>query len=242
MWGNLPSKDYFLHPTSQNKLVVTSSKQGSEQGNAPMCGYKCNELTWTNVTQRSYNRSKPTLDCQHLPTIRVFPPTSPNLWWIPPRLSSSGSPPVLHDSRPCNPPGCSEWWRPEGNRILVQKCSQKMFLVVKKPCSNQPFAEQFKHYSELSWQVEMYMEIYHWLVIGPPLWKLEFVNWDDEIPKISGKIKLMATKPPTSQTNIRFNWIGLRENLHRKPWFVTIKFKKGFPVSMFPSSIILWNM
>ena len=37
-----------------------------------------------------------------------------------------------------------------------------------------------------------------WLVVGPPLWKrLEFVNWDDESNPIYGKIKLMATKPPT---------------------------------------------
>ena len=38
-----------------------------------------------------------------------------------------------------------------------------------------------------------------WLVVGPPLWKrLEFVNWDDEIPNMNGKIQKMATKPPTS--------------------------------------------
>ena len=34
--------------------------------------------------------------------------------------------------------------------------------------------------------------------LGHPSEKYDFVNWDDEIPNISGKIKLMATKPPTS--------------------------------------------
>ena len=40
-----------------------------------------------------------------------------------------------------------------------------------------------------------------WLVLvgqGHPSEKYEVVNWDDEIPHISGKIKLIATKPPTS--------------------------------------------
>ena len=32
-----------------------------------------------------------------------------------------------------------------------------------------------------------------------PSEKYEFVNWDDEIPNTSGKVKSMATKPPTSQ-------------------------------------------
>ena len=38
-----------------------------------------------------------------------------------------------------------------------------------------------------------------WLVVGPPLWKIWFrqLGWLD-IPNISGKIKFMATKPPTS--------------------------------------------
>ena len=36
-----------------------------------------------------------------------------------------------------------------------------------------------------------------WLVY--PSEKYEFVNWDDDIPNINGKIKLMATKPPTSE-------------------------------------------
>ena len=39
----------------------------------------------------------------------------------------------------------------------------------------------------------------YWLVVQPnPSEKYESVNWDDEIPNINGKIKLMATKPPTS--------------------------------------------
>ena len=37
-----------------------------------------------------------------------------------------------------------------------------------------------------------------WLVVlGHPSEKYEFVNWDNEIPNINGKIKSMATKPPT---------------------------------------------
>ena len=49
-------------------------------------------------------------------------------------------------------------------------------------------------------QVQMSWEYVSWLVLGPPLWKMmEFVNWDDESnPNQHGKIKLMATKPPTS--------------------------------------------
>ena len=31
-----------------------------------------------------------------------------------------------------------------------------------------------------------------------PSEKYDFVNWDDEFPNIHGKIKFMATKPPTS--------------------------------------------
>ena len=34
--------------------------------------------------------------------------------------------------------------------------------------------------------------------LGQPSEKYEFVNWDDWQPNISGKIKFMATKPPTS--------------------------------------------
>ena len=33
---------------------------------------------------------------------------------------------------------------------------------------------------------------------GHPSEKYDFVNWDDDIPNINGKIKLMATKPPTN--------------------------------------------
>ena len=36
-----------------------------------------------------------------------------------------------------------------------------------------------------------------WLVVSTPLKNMK-VNWDDEIPNINGKIKFMATKPPTS--------------------------------------------
>ena len=37
-----------------------------------------------------------------------------------------------------------------------------------------------------------------WLVVKRhPSEKYEFVNWDDEIPNMNGKIQKMATKPPT---------------------------------------------
>ena len=53
------------------------------------------------------------------------------------------------------------------NGFMFQlKCGsnfQPTKLVVKKPCSNQPFAEQFKHYSELSWQVEMYGKLWTYI-------------------------------------------------------------------------------
>ena len=43
--------------------------------------------------------------------------------------------------------------------------------------------------------------------VYPPLWKI-WVNWDDwQIPNISGKIKLMATKPPSSLAMIAM-WCG----------------------------------
>ena len=41
----------------------------------------------------------------------------------------------------------------------------------------------------------------NWLVVRPPLWKIyDFVNWDDEIPNINGKMPKMATKPPTRES------------------------------------------
>ena len=42
-----------------------------------------------------------------------------------------------------------------------------------------------------------------WLVVGPPLWKIwvRQLGWWSQ-PNISGKIKLMATKPPTSQCSL----------------------------------------
>ena len=41
------------------------------------------------------------------------------------------------------------------------------------------------------------MLIYHWLVVEPhPSEKYDFVNWDDEIPNISGKIEFMFQSPP----------------------------------------------
>ena len=59
--------------------------------------------------------------------------------------------------------------------------------------------------------------IYSWLqrldhlLVGDlnPSEKYEFVNWDDDIPNISGKIQKMATKPPTSL----YLW-----NISRKSW------------------------
>ena len=43
--------------------------------------------------------------------------------------------------------------------------------------------------------------VFIWLVVGPPLWKIFlFVNWDDDIPNINGKIQKMATKPPTKKS------------------------------------------
>ena len=33
--------------------------------------------------------------------------------------------------------------------------------------------------------------------LGHPSEKYEFVNWDDDIPNINGKMPKMATKPPT---------------------------------------------
>ena len=54
-----------------------------------------------------------------------------------------------------------------------------------------------------------------WLVggPGPPLWKMmEFVNWDDEIPKISGKIRNVKKKhqPEDGPWSTHFSWLTLR--------------------------------
>ena len=35
-----------------------------------------------------------------------------------------------------------------------------------------------------------------------PSEKYEFVNWDDEIPNMNGKIEKMATKPPTRRVTL----------------------------------------
>ena len=50
---------------------------------------------------------------------------------------------------------------------------------------------------------------------------MEFVNWDDDIPNISGKMTKMATKPPTSIWlcfSHPINFFG-----HKKPPFVARK-------------------
>ena len=41
----------------------------------------------------------------------------------------------------------------------------------------------------------------HWLVVWTTLKNMK-VNWDDEIPNISWKIKLIATKPPTRTSKL----------------------------------------
>ena len=35
-----------------------------------------------------------------------------------------------------------------------------------------------------NWGDVMFTNKQFWLVVGPPLWKNEFVNWDDEIPNM----------------------------------------------------------
>ena len=50
----------------------------------------------------------------------------------------------------------------------------------------------------MSFHSKMVIFMFSWLVGQVhPSEKYEFVNWDDDIPNFSGKIKLMATKPPT---------------------------------------------
>ena len=57
-----------------------------------------------------------------------------------------------------------------------------------------------------------------WLYTHPSE-KYEFVNWDDEIPNISGKIKLMATKPPTrfQDFNDQMTWMIWGSWLRKPP-------------------------
>ena len=43
-----------------------------------------------------------------------------------------------------------------------------------------------------------------WLVVGPPLWKM-VVNWDDEIPNISGRIKLMFQSTNQRSLSVKRN-------------------------------------
>ena len=43
------------------------------------------------------------------------------------------------------------------------------------------------------------LKVSAWLVVGPPLWKIWLRQLrDEEIPNINGKMRKMATKPPTS--------------------------------------------
>ena len=53
-----------------------------------------------------------------------------------------------------------------------------------------------------------------------PLWKIyDFVNWDDDIPKSYGKIKFMATKPPTRNCRIKATRaVGIHLKSHVENW------------------------
>ena len=60
-----------------------------------------------------------------------------------------------------------------------------------------------QHYQTNTNYILVILGIPVWCTIIPGWWlshpseKYESVNWDDDIPNISGKIRLMATKPPT---------------------------------------------
>ena len=48
----------------------------------------------------------------------------------------------------------------------------------------------------------------NWLVVYLSFWKIwvrQFVNWDDEIPNISRKLKVMFQSPPTTKPIVRMN-------------------------------------
>ena len=85
----------------------------------------------------------------------------------------------------------------------------------------------------MSWWVDQCCLV----VVYPPLWKMmEFVNWDDNIPNSNGKIKFMATKPPTRmewlivrQTNRAFSETVLLLALSHKRWLCLIYLKVWVP-------------
>ena len=69
------------------------------------------------------------------------------------------------------------------------------------------------HHFERCYQPQSWL-VYGILVgQGHPSEKYDFVNWDDDIPNISGKIKLMATKPPTSI--VLTTWTANSPPIHR---------------------------
>ena len=63
--------------------------------------------------------------------------------------------------------------------------------------------------------------IHCWLVVGPPLWKI----WKSVgiiIPNISGKIKLMATKPPTRESILDILGLFLGWRYHLLPFEISL--------------------
>ena len=84
-----------------------------------------------------------------------------------------------------------------------------------------PWDDTAAGYHPYLWQLTIIPHLIDqiWLVgQGHPSEKYEFVNWDDEIPNINGKIKFMATKPPTSQIiEIQFFRRRVKQWIH--PWF-----------------------
>ena len=91
------------------------------------------------------------------------------------------------------------WWILVNSDSMTNHCGNSTSFII--PHMLKPSQSTAKNPNLTALFPNLFPRNFHldlvWLVVGPPLWKI-LVNWDDEIPNINGKIKLMATKPPTS--------------------------------------------
>ena len=74
-------------------------------------------------------------------------------------------------------------------------CREVLYPIIHRVSTILSVAQDFFHPQHHS-PMDIFMT--GWWVFSHPTEKYEFVNWDDDIPNINGKIKFMATKPPTS--------------------------------------------
>ena len=116
-------------------------------------------------------------------------------------------------------------------RIFLLGGEQKTHRVSSR-FSRQKKPSQWMVESQLQWRSPP--NIFWLVVFGHPSEKYEFVNWDDEIPNISGKIKLMATKPPTSIWYITISIRAHRQFLSVSRSYVRQKIYQTSSISHLP--------